>query len=94
MKPKTGNTTHPDHERGKGNTKPEQQDGAVPRMPHELDQSSDQQSQADRPGNDITRQGFEDVKQGLVDTDRGPEMDKRRMNRIPADPPKITPKPR
>jgi hypothetical protein len=79
-------------ERDKGNTKPEQHEGTVPRLPHERDESADNQSSPDRPGTDVTRQGYEDVARGLVDTDRGPEMDKRRLNRVPPDPPE-TPKP-
>ncbi|MGE5384347.1 MAG: hypothetical protein ACM3SV_00505 [Betaproteobacteria bacterium] len=94
MTPKRGSNAPADHERGRGDTKPEQQGEAKPRMPHEHDQSADQQSQAGRPGTDVTRQGYEDVKQGLVDTDRGPEMDKRRLNRVPADPKKPESTPR
>lgn len=87
MKAKIENKVSAAQEIDKGDTKPGQQQEPVPRLPHERDESADNQSSPDTPGTDVTRQGYEDVKRGLVDTDRGPEMDKRRLNRVPPDSP-------
>lgn len=58
----------------KGNTTSGQGDTTVPtpvpRLPHEHDESADNQAADDRPSAERTQQGFEDVARGLVDTDR------------------------
>ena len=47
----------------------------APRLPHERDQSSD--SQQNQGGSaEQGRKGMEDVERGVVDTDRGPEIDR------------------
>lgn len=79
--------TSEDREMERGDTKPLQDRDPVPRMPHERDESSDSQSLDSQPSVDVTRQGYEDLKHGLVDTDRGPDMDKRTLNRVPPDAP-------
>lgn len=59
---------------GKGNTTSEQGDTTVPtpvpRLPHEHDESADNQAAPQRPSAERTQQGFRDVERGLVDTDR------------------------
>lgn len=59
---------------GKGDTKSEQGDTTVPtpvpRLPHELDESADNQAAEERPSAERTQQGFDDLARGLVDTDR------------------------
>ncbi len=54
-------------------TKPQQEGGSAPRLPHERDESSD--SHASEP-REVMKQAQRDVERGLVDTDRGPVMDK------------------
>lgn len=54
----------------KGNTTPAQGEAQQPRLPHEHDESADNQASADRPAAGRTRQAFEDVERGVVDTDR------------------------
>ena len=50
-----------------------------PRLPHEHDESSDsQQSQGGEPP-EIGKRAHEDVERGVVDTDRGPVVE--RLNR-------------
>ncbi len=55
-----------------GNTTPQTADGRAPRLPHERDESSD--SQQTRPRT-VMRQAAEDLRRGLVDTDKGPVLD-------------------
>jgi len=58
----------------KGNTTSQQGEttapAQVPRLPHEHDESADNQAANDRPSQERTEQGFRDVERGLVDTDR------------------------
>ena len=57
-----------------GKTTPQTADREVsPRFPHERDESSDSQTSEPR---DVMRQAHEDIERGLVDTDRGPVLDK------------------
>ena len=59
-----------------GKTKVEQGGESAPRLPHEHDQSSDsQQSQGGTPPA-VGRQALDDIERGLVDTDRGPVLDR------------------
>jgi hypothetical protein len=44
-----------------------------PRLPHEHDESADQQGS---PPTELGRQAGSDIRRGLKDTDRGPEMDR------------------
>jgi hypothetical protein len=78
-----------------GQTTPSRGEERVPRLPHEHDESADSQvgKAADSPGAERSRQAFEDVERGLVDTDRGLEGDtlvhgapssgKKRRNKTP-----------
>ena len=59
--------------RDAGQTKPQFDGGLAPRLPHERDESSDSQ---DGQPNALMRQAHLDLERGLVDTDRGPVMDK------------------
>ena len=61
--------------RKSGETRAQQGHGAVPRLPHERDQSSDSQQNQDGATPDVGRQGLADMKHGMVDTDRGPVLD-------------------
>lgn len=56
-----------------GRTTPKAQGRLAPRLPHERDESSDSQPSATQP---IIEQARQDVQRGLVDTDRGPVLDK------------------
>jgi len=61
---------------GGGKTKVEQGGESKPRLPHEHDQSSDsQESQGGEPP-EVGKRAHEDVERGVVDTDRGPVVDR------------------
>jgi hypothetical protein len=48
-----------------------------PRLPHERDESSDGQTAAPAEGGDPPgRQAYDDLQRGVVDTDRGPLLDR------------------
>lgn len=49
-----------------------------PRLPHERDESADSQvrDDANEPGREIGEQALRDLREGRVDTDRGPVMDR------------------
>lgn len=66
--------TDPLKDAGGGKTKVEQGGESAPRLPHERDQSSD--SQQDQDGSEMGRKAMEDVERGVVDTGRGPEIDR------------------
>ena len=55
-----------------GKTRPRQGGGAVPRLPHERDESSDSQQGGVRP---VIEQARRDLERGVVDTDRGGPAD-------------------
>jgi hypothetical protein len=55
-----------------GHTSAKVQGRLAPRLPHERDESSDSQTSSPRP---IIEQARQDVRRGLVDTDRGPVLD-------------------
>lgn len=61
---------------GGGKTTAEQGGESKPRLPHEHDQSSDSQSSADGAPTEVGRQAAKDIKRGVVDTDRGPVVDR------------------
>lgn len=48
----------------------------VPRMPHERDESSDSQGASEPSGAGIGQVAHDDIERGLVDTDKGPVMDR------------------
>jgi hypothetical protein len=60
----------------KGKTKVEQDGESAPRLPHEHDQSSDSQQSQEGTAPRVGRQALQDVERGLVDTDRGPVVDR------------------
>jgi hypothetical protein len=47
----------------------------VPRMPHERDESADQQGHAEPTARRMAEAGRKDVEDGLVDTSKGAELD-------------------
>jgi hypothetical protein len=47
-----------------------------PRLPHERDQSSDQQGAAAEQPTEVGRQAARDQRRGLTDTDRGPVIER------------------
>ncbi len=59
-------------EQREGRTRPSQGEGAVPRLPHERDESSDSQQGGVRP---VIEQARRDLERGVVDTDRGGPAD-------------------
>ncbi len=56
-----------------GHTTPQANGSVSPRLPHERDESSDSQTSPPRA---VIQQAHDDLQRGLVDTDRGPVMDK------------------
>ena len=58
-----------------GQTTPSQAEESVPRLPHEHDESADSQAgkAGELPSAEHSRQAFDDVERGLVNTDRGLE---------------------
>ncbi|GAC1356478.1 MAG: hypothetical protein NVSMB34_10680 [Variovorax sp.] len=58
-----------------GITKAEQGGAPSPRLPHEHDQSSDQQSEGGTTP-EVGKQAYADVQHGLVDTSRALETDR------------------
>lgn len=61
---------------GGGKTKIEQGGQSSPRLPHERDESSDSQQDQGRDPSEMGKRAHEDVERGVVDTDRGPVMDR------------------
>jgi len=48
----------------------------VPRLPHERDASADSQARGEASSEKMGEQAHRDIQRGLVDTGRGPEMDR------------------
>lgn len=48
---------------------------AVPRMPHERDESSDSQAPGEPSGREVGQAAREDIERGLTDTDKGPVLE-------------------
>jgi hypothetical protein len=48
----------------------------VPRMPHERDESADSQSANEPSARAVGQAAHDDLQRGLVDTDKGPALDK------------------
>jgi len=65
--------TNPTSERRK--TTSSQAEERVPRLPHERDESADNQAETgvESPSAAVSRQAYEDVERGLVNTDQGLE---------------------
>jgi len=59
-----------------GLTTPSRSQRREPRLPHERDESSDSQAPANADAERVGRQAADDLERGLVDTDRGPVMDR------------------
>ncbi len=57
-------------------TTPARANRREPRLPHERDQSSDPQAPVIEETRKVGEQAARDVERGLVDTDRGPVLDK------------------
>jgi hypothetical protein len=51
-----------------------------PRLPHEHDESSDQQASVNDSARVVGRQAADDLARGLVDTDRGPVLERIRKD--------------
>jgi hypothetical protein len=75
-------TSRPRSNRGpgpQGNTLPAQAQGtrqqAVPRLPHERDESADSQPAGEASGRRMGAMAHRDLQRGLEDTDKGPVMD-------------------
>jgi hypothetical protein len=68
-----GLVTNPTSERRK--TTSSQAEVRVPRLPHERDESADSQGEpgVESPSAAVSRQAYEDVERGLVNTDQGLE---------------------
>jgi hypothetical protein len=69
-----GNDSLADARRQPGSTRTTQEGRALPRLPHERDESADSQQAAGAPGQELGRQAYDDLQRGVVDTDRGPVM--------------------
>jgi len=61
---------------GGGKTKVEQGGESAPRLPHERDESSDSQQARDHHPTKTERRAHDDIERGVVDTDRGPVVDR------------------
>jgi hypothetical protein len=72
-KPRNADRTRKDED---GKTQVQQDGEAVPRLPHERDESSDSQRNQDGGAPDIGKRALDDVERGVVDTDRGPVTDR------------------
>lgn len=59
-----------------GDTTMNQAHHRPPRLPHERDESADSQDLQQPDQQQKMQQAHDDVEQGLVDTDRGPVLDK------------------
>jgi hypothetical protein len=64
---------HSVHSTRAGKTVQRRSEEAEPRLPHEHDQSSDDQG---APADALGQQAKRDIDRGLVDTDRGPVLDR------------------
>ena len=83
------------HSDAKSDTTANRHGEPLPRLPHERDESADSQAadhhQANEPRT-IGGQAWEDVQQGLRDTDRGPAMDEVYGRTLRSEgPPRMTP---
>ena len=61
---------------GGGKTKVQQGGEGKPRLPHERDESSDSQETQGGEPPEIGKKAHDDVERGVVDTDRGPVVDR------------------
>lgn len=61
-------------------TRAEKEATPGPRLPHERDQSAEAQAPHEPP--EVGRQAHEDLERGLVDTDRGPVLDRTYRRRV------------
>ena len=59
-----------------GDTTMNQAHHRQPRLPHERDESADSQDLQQPDQHQKMQQAHDDIEQGLVDTDRGPVLDK------------------
>lgn len=55
-----------------GQTKPSRDGEAAPKLPHERDESSEDQQAREVSTSRVGKQAFHDVDNGQVDTDKGP----------------------
>ncbi|MEO5672683.1 MAG: hypothetical protein ABIR26_18505 [Ramlibacter sp.] len=65
--------------RRQGNTLTSQDEtrkGAAPRAPHERDESADSQKAGQTSGQRLGKAAQDDIERGVVDTDKGPVMDR------------------
>lgn len=74
--PPEANTASPVPEKEHEKTRIAQDGEAKPRLPHELDISSDSQRHPGGGAPRVGRQAHADLERGLVDTDRGPVADR------------------
>lgn len=66
----------PQRRPSKGLTLPTRANLREPRLPHERDESSDSQTEPPAEVREVGRQAAQDLQRGLVDTDRGPVLDR------------------
>ena len=64
---------------------------AEPRLPHERDESADNQRKGDTQPDDVGRKAYEDVVAGRVDTDRGPVLEELFRTKLRRDEPPARP---
>jgi hypothetical protein len=69
--PASGAPAKPSQQRSSGDTQVSRRGQPQPKLPHEHDQDSDQQSPANADAVETGNQAAADVRRGLVDTDRG-----------------------
>lgn len=73
-----GPQTRPEARAPQGDTRPAQGPAQQPqpRMPHERDESADSQEASEPSGQRMGQIAHDDLERGLVDTDKGPVIDK------------------
>ena len=73
--PDSPGTDRPESRRGNTTTAQGEDQQAVPRMPHERDESVDSQPAHDPSQQRMARKGGADVERGVADTTKGAELD-------------------
>ena len=76
--PSPGGQSRPAGKASRGETRPAQGPAQepVPRMPHERDESADSQTADEPSAKRMGKLGHDDLERGLVDTDKGPVLDR------------------
>lgn len=74
-KPPVGGHSRPTQSLGQTVPAQGETQDAAPKTPHERDESTDSQALREASGSRMGQQAHDDLQQGQVDTDKGPQMD-------------------